>query len=345
MNPLVSICVPNYNYERFIGETIESVLRQTYGNFELIIVDNCSTDNSIKIIKSYDDKRIRFYQNHENINIYKNVNKALSLANGELVAVLHSDDFYELNFLEEVVKTYKKYPDKKVFVTGAYNYHHEKKYSKHQIPFDTEGIITKEEVFIRLQPINIVGNGVNVVLHKECIANLGGYSDKFRYPSDYEYWLRLSTKYDFVSIPKLLAYYRIHDSNTSHRVNLNLDMFKEGYEIFNLPYLEKYSTKNLIRFLRIAPVFEKSLRMGLVYKSGDLTRRMLLTILNYFPEAILNPYWTISYLLSFLTDNVETEEYTKFLLKFYRIILYPHKVLTKLLVNYTIDNQEKILSG
>jgi len=186
MKPLVSICIPNYNYERFIGETIESVLKQTYNNYEVIICDNCSTDRSLEIINSYSDSRIKVYRNSENINLYENINKAISYSCGELIAILHSDDLYAPDFLEKIVQAYTHNPEQRVFVTGVYNYHDETKLALPHHPFKTGGIKPKLEVLIRLQQKNNIGNGVNVILHQECIAKAGMYSSNFRYASDYD---------------------------------------------------------------------------------------------------------------------------------------------------------------
>ena len=72
-NPNFSICIPNYNYGKYIGDTIQSVLNQTYQNFEIIIVDNASTDDSIEIIKSFKDKRIKLFLNKYNIGFAPNL--------------------------------------------------------------------------------------------------------------------------------------------------------------------------------------------------------------------------------------------------------------------------------
>ncbi len=91
-SPLISVILPTYNGEKYIAETLESVLNQTYKNLEVIIVDDCSTDTTIKIIKSYTDKRIKLYLNEKNLGIANNTNKALSLATGEFIMMQDHDD-------------------------------------------------------------------------------------------------------------------------------------------------------------------------------------------------------------------------------------------------------------
>lgn len=96
--PKISILMPNYNYEKFLSTAIESVLFQTYTNFELIISDNASTDNSINEIKKYNDKRIILLKSTENIPLYQNIERAKENATGKIITILHSDDFYEADF-------------------------------------------------------------------------------------------------------------------------------------------------------------------------------------------------------------------------------------------------------
>ncbi|WML36751.1 glycosyltransferase family 2 protein [Clostridium sp. OS1-26] len=96
MQHLVSIIMPCYNSENYIEEAIKSVIGQTYENWELIIIDDCSNDNSISIVKKYcmQDKRILFYQNEKNIGTAKTRNKGVEFAKGQYIAFLDSDDIW-----------------------------------------------------------------------------------------------------------------------------------------------------------------------------------------------------------------------------------------------------------
>ncbi|MGI6684354.1 MAG: glycosyltransferase [Bacillota bacterium] len=101
--PKVSVIIPSYNHEKFIGEAIESVLNQTYQDFELIIIDDCSHDNSIKVIEKFKSEKIRFFINEKNMGATYTANKCISEARGEYIALLNSDDIWELNKLEKQV--------------------------------------------------------------------------------------------------------------------------------------------------------------------------------------------------------------------------------------------------
>lgn len=109
MNELVSIITPTYNCAKFIGETIDSVLSQTYTNWEMIIVDDCSTDNTEEIVKYYskDDNRIKYYKLENNSGAAVSRTKAMELANGQYMAFLDSDDLWCSNKLEIQIKFMK----------------------------------------------------------------------------------------------------------------------------------------------------------------------------------------------------------------------------------------------
>ena len=101
MSELVSIIMPSFNTGRFIKKTINSVLNQTYKNWELIIVDDCSNDNTDEIVNNINDSRIRYFKNRSNVGAALSRNKALKEARGKWIAFLDSDDLWEKDKLEK----------------------------------------------------------------------------------------------------------------------------------------------------------------------------------------------------------------------------------------------------
>src|SRR5258707_14578068 len=93
--PLVSICISAYNVERYLRDTLDSVLNQTYRNIEVILLDNGSIDGTYDVARSFSDERLRLLRIESNIGGYQGMNKVIRLARGELIAVYHSDDIYE----------------------------------------------------------------------------------------------------------------------------------------------------------------------------------------------------------------------------------------------------------
>ena len=118
--PLVTIGIPTYNSERYIKPCLESILRQTYSNLEIIVSDNGSADDTEKMVFSYKDPRIKFNKNPENLYCYGNYNVIIGLAKGELVAIYHSDDVYESSIVEKEVEFLQNHPG-----AGQYSPKHE----------------------------------------------------------------------------------------------------------------------------------------------------------------------------------------------------------------------------
>ena len=102
--PSFSVCIPNYNYANYISQTIQSVLNQTYQNFEIIVADNASSDHSVKIIESFKDPRIRLLRNNYNIGFAPNLQRASMFAQNDFINLLSSDDLMKPNALEEYAK-------------------------------------------------------------------------------------------------------------------------------------------------------------------------------------------------------------------------------------------------
>ena len=90
--PKISVCIPVYNGSNYIAESIESVLAQTYKDFELIVVDNCSTDNTEEIVRNFNDPRLEYFRNKKNLGIVGNHNHCLGVAKGEYICIWHHDD-------------------------------------------------------------------------------------------------------------------------------------------------------------------------------------------------------------------------------------------------------------
>ena len=120
--PLFSICIPNYNYAHYIKQTIDSVLNQNYSDFEIIIADNASTDNSVNVINSYNDDRIRLYVNKYNVGFGPNLDKATLNARGHYIILLSSDDLMKPGALlkySEIINQNEKNKDNLMIMSGC----------------------------------------------------------------------------------------------------------------------------------------------------------------------------------------------------------------------------------
>jgi len=118
--PLVSICIPVYNGDKFIDETVQCCLSQTYKNIEVIFSDNCSTDKTIELIKKYNDPRIKIFSNQTNIGLLANFKKCFTYATGKYMSFLGADDGMEPTCIEKAVKILEAPENKDIVLVNTY---------------------------------------------------------------------------------------------------------------------------------------------------------------------------------------------------------------------------------
>ena len=210
-NPTVSVVIPTYNRERLIGRSIKSVLNQTYQNFEIVIVDDSSTDNTKEVVKSFNDERIRYVRHEENKGEAAARNTGIKIAKGQYIASQDSDDEWLPEKLAWQVELLKNAPPEVgVVYTGFWKI---KNNEKTYIPFSwvnqKDGDIHKE-----LLKGNFIGSPV-VLIRKDCFEKVGMFDEKLFHLVDWEMWLRISKYYHFKYIdePLVLAHY--HSANVS----------------------------------------------------------------------------------------------------------------------------------
>lgn len=209
----VSVVMPTYNHARFIAEAIESVLAQTYKNFELIIIDNCSTDNTEAIVRSYSDTdpRIRYQKFRNNGIIAVSRNVGIRIAAGTYVAFIDSDDSWFQEKLEKVVKFLARFPDTDLlchdenYVSGV-----DKKIMK----IRRYGPYKKYEDFLfKDNPLST--SAVVVRRSKLLEAGLFSEAENLVTAEDYELWLRLSKRCRIEYLHEVLGNWRVHETSLS----------------------------------------------------------------------------------------------------------------------------------
>lgn len=207
--PKVSVIMPSYNKGEYIGKAIESILNQTFREWELIIIDDCSLDNSIEVIRSYQDERIRFYENPSNLGIAGNRNKGLELAKGEYIALLDADDVSLPNRFEVEAAFLDTHPEIDVVFGGFQE-------------IDEQGII-KETYFsplknpkyikANLMVLDVIPNG-SCMYRKEFINRYGiRYRDGYLGMDDYLFWVECSLHGNISGMPDLFLYWRNTSGN------------------------------------------------------------------------------------------------------------------------------------
>ena len=239
---LVSIIINCYNGEKYLAQTIKSVLRQTYRNWEIIFFDNNSKDNSVKIIKKFKDKRIKFYtsKNKFVLPLYRARNLAITKAKGEFITFLDVDDTWKKNKLDEQLKLSTRYPLIKIFYSNfnIFNQKIKKSYLayKYRLP---SGYITQNLV-------NRYCVGILTLFISRNIFKKYKFNEKFNVIGDFDLIIRLSNKFKIISHQKSLANYRMHKSNYSK----NLKIYLAEMRLW-LKYNENKLKKNNINLTKI----------------------------------------------------------------------------------------------
>lgn len=204
----ITVLMPAYNVEKYIKKTIESVLMQTYENFELIIVDDGSNDNTVSIIKSINDPRITLILNERNMGLPYTRNKLLNLANGSYIALMDADDLCHKKRFEEQIKYLKNNPD--IDIVGTRYITFGKKILK------VNSVETNpNKMKYRLIFFNSLLNS-SVMIRREFLTNNKiKYRDDFKVVQDYAFWIDCSKYGEISNINKVLLKYRTgHDNIT-----------------------------------------------------------------------------------------------------------------------------------
>lgn len=218
-NPEISVCIPVYNGELFIEEAIDSVLSQGFTNFELIIIDNNSTDKTVDRVKKYNDPRIRLLLNEKNIGLIPNWNKAIENSKGRYIKILPADDFIYPGCLEKQVEILNNDTAEKIsIVCGSRNIINDKGkvlftrgFSKHALQVNGISAINKN---IRSGG-NIIGEGGALLFRKSIIEKTGFFNSDIFYVLDLDLWYKMLLHGDLYVLPHILSSFRVSAKSAS----------------------------------------------------------------------------------------------------------------------------------
>lgn len=224
---MFSIIIPLYNKELSIKNTIQSVLSQTCQDFEIVVINDGSTDKGVKIVESVKDNRIRLIQ-QENQGVSAARNRGIKEASYDWIAFLDADDLWEVNHLEEINKMMALFPDEKIYVT-SFEYSDGRVMFKHtrQTPIFKVENYFKEAVKERLIWTSIV------VINKSCFKIIGGFNVNLTRGEDLDLWERLARNFDIIKSDTITAVYRIEAENRSFEIS-KFDVRKSALYYYDL---------------------------------------------------------------------------------------------------------------
>jgi len=222
--PLVSICIPVFNGEKTIAKTIDSILNQTYRNIEIFVVDNCSADSTVKIVREFTDARIHLILNDTHLPCAEyNWNRCFQHATGEFMAIFHADDIYLPRMVSRQVETFRKYPDVGcIFTQGNIIDENDEIIGEFKLPPEMRDSELHSYV-------EILGSALEyadffpcptAMLRRDLYTELSPFRyDQFGSASDFDMWLRAAARAPVVILNEKLINYRVSKTQGSFGIN------------------------------------------------------------------------------------------------------------------------------
>jgi glycosyltransferase involved in cell wall biosynthesis len=288
--------MPAYNAGQFIEDAIKSILQQTFNDFEFIIIDDGSTDNSSEIISSFHDPRIRYIKNEKNSGLIKSLNNGISLAKGKYIARMDADDIALKERFEKQIAFLENNPDHGLVGTNARSIDHQGEFLQNIVYPETDELIRKK--MLVLSPF---GHYSVMIKRSVLTDNNILYKEEFKHAEDYELWIDLSPYTKFHNLNEFLMLYRTHPESVSikHRETQqkNRNKTRENYinqvlseeNIFENFYDHSYKT----RVKQILLYKERYLNKYLLYKDY-LLELMYLDALELVNTQGLKIAWNFS---------------------------------------------------
>jgi len=207
--PQISVIVPVYNGKKTIQETIESVLNQTFSDFELIVINDGSQDSTLEVIANIQDARLQVFS-YPNAGVAASRNRGLSHACGKFISFLDADDLWTPDKLEAQLKALQENPQAAV----AYSW---TDHIDESSQFLTPGphITVSGDIYARLLLGNFLSNGSNVLVRTQALLEVGAFEQSLAPAEDWDMWLRLAAHYHFVAVASPQILYRISTNSAS----------------------------------------------------------------------------------------------------------------------------------
>jgi glycosyltransferase involved in cell wall biosynthesis len=309
MNPKITILMAVYNGEKFLREAVESILHQTFTDFELLIINDASTDKSMEILSSYEDPRIRIINNEKNLGLTKSLNKGLSFAKSNYIARMDADD---ISYPERLEIQYHYMEDNiDVDIVGSWIETIDENGNTINVGKNPH---SSEEIYYILNFRNCLTHS-SIMFRKDIIVGNGSYNETLYNAQDYELWHRISKVSRIYQIQRVLVKWRMHDNltdsnkkrrqeytvgfvvknNFEHLINKKIDsnicdIIKANFEASYSSDFKPYNSEELFSSVtifsevnkRIIEVAPQTLNKQTVKKIGDKVLR------NYVIKASIN---------------------------------------------------------
>ena len=235
--PTVSVIIPTHNRAELLKRAINSVLRQTFEDFELIVVDDASSDNTPEVVEGIKDGRIQYVRLKKNSGGPVARNTGIKRARGRFIALLDDDDEWLPNRLELQIEKFESLEKDVGVVYGGFYY----------VSQDTGEILGKRlpryrgDVYAYFLKENFVGSPT-LLIRRECFKKAGLFDPKLKSSQDWDMWLRIAKYYKFDYVPAVVAKYYVH----GHQITFNMEKYISGREKFVWKYPDIYKNPRIL---------------------------------------------------------------------------------------------------
>lgn len=300
--PFVSVIIPNYNHARYLDARIQTVLNQSYRNFELIILDDNSTDNSLEVISKYESN------SHVSQIVVNEVNsgspfiqwqKGFKLAKGDLIWIAESDDTSEPQFLERMVKEFTD--DKLSYAFCRSRLLTEDGEKKHVLQgMFSNDLHMKGATFIKNYLIwgCLVYNASSVLFKKSLALSVDPLYSSFRAAGDWLFWIEMAERGNVAVVSEPLNHYRAFGNNTTSRTRLNGIADIEDRKIYE--YVKSHGYLSWINDLRIQKKYVKSIKYDNKYEDESIRERSLIL---WHPTLLVQSMAHLSFFSKYLKKH------------------------------------------
>ncbi|MBF2016536.1 MAG: glycosyltransferase [Rivularia sp. T60_A2020_040] len=281
----ISVIIPVYNGENTIQETIESVLNQTFTNFELIIINANSTDKTLSIIYQFKDERIKVFS-YPQANVAVNRNRGINQVTGNYITFLDADDLWTTDKLAAQYTALQSNSQAGVAYSWTNCIDENAKFLR-----KTSHVNYNGDVYAKFLLDDFIGNGSNVMIRREVLMKVNGFDEILTNAQDTDMWLKLSAITDFICVPKAQILYRIREDSMSSNVL--------GLEKSNLQVIQRaFAREQAKQYQHLKPKAIGNLYKYLCYKvlaappgkqQGKVAARFLLTAIKTDISLLVKP--------------------------------------------------------
>jgi glycosyltransferase involved in cell wall biosynthesis len=284
--PTLSVVIPAYNAECTILETIASIQKQTFSDFEIILINDGSTDRTLEILQTVRDERLKIFS-YENGGLPVARNRGISHSTGEFIAFIDADDLWTPDKLELQLAALQQYPEAGVAYSWTYF-----KFDKEEYSYADNSTFFEGNVYADLLIRNFLHNGSNPLIRKEAIESVGLFDPTLKSCEDWDYYLRLAAIWSFVLVPKPQIIYRQSSSSMTSKIDV---MEKYLLIVINRAFSTAPLELQSLKKKSLSWVYKYAAQQYLKYKSEDLSSlkmaaKKLLIAVTIQPSIFLEDY-------------------------------------------------------